>query len=146
MHTESPPSPLRFHVKSKIELVANYRHLLPQILNVFVYPSSPPLLKQRFGSPSGKGRNPVDGNAFHFCNMQERLYTLTDVFVQLQVTFLQLNILQLSQPLIELLTSALWPGKEGVIQSYINGHPHPPAISPSCASSRQTSRQGSYCT
>ena len=91
MYTESPPSPLRFHVKSKIELVANYRHILPQILNVFVYPSSPPLLKQRFGSPSGKGRNPVDGNAFHFCNMQERLYTLTDVFVQLQVTFLQLN-------------------------------------------------------
>ena len=72
-------------------MVANCRHVLPRILDVFVYPSCPPQLKQCFGSPSGKARNPVDGNPCHFCNMQERLYNLMDMFVQLQVTFLQLR-------------------------------------------------------
>ena len=41
--------------------------------------------------PRGKGRNPADENHFHFCNNAGTPLHLTVVFVQLQVTFLQLN-------------------------------------------------------
>ena len=50
---------------------------------------------------------------------------MTYVFVQLQDCYLQLKHIAIIPAIYELLMSALWPGKEGVLQSYINGHPTP---------------------